>query len=203
METLIPIKTDNGKQVISARELHFFLESKQDFTTWIKSRIEKYDFVEGVEFTLHKFVERGTWKHEYAISLDMAKELAMVEGNEKGKIARRYFIECEKKMKDIFSSALPDSQPKLIALPIKSIAEKRKEIQSELMQTIKLNLNKGDLKSISERENIPYHKICKVMSSTIFDYDIIYLLYERAKNNLMFLETEVKILSEDLKNLSA
>ncbi len=108
MKELIKITEQNGNSVVSARELHKFLESKQDFTTWVKSRIEKYGFIENADFTLHKFMEGKTWKHEYALTLDTAKEIAMVEGNEKGKQARRYFIACEKKLKQV---ALDFSNP--------------------------------------------------------------------------------------------
>ena len=96
----------NNSEVNSvlARELHSFLESKQDFSTWIKNRIKKYDFIENVDFIKApqkngalKSTTYGQEKIEYYISIDMAKELSMVENNEKGKEARRYFIECEKK----------------------------------------------------------------------------------------------------------
>ena len=88
---------------VNARDLWKFLESKQDFSTWIKRRIEKYDFIEGQDYLLHKFVEQlpSGAKHciEYLISLDMAKELAMVENNERGRQARQYFIEVEKRFR--------------------------------------------------------------------------------------------------------
>lgn len=95
--------TLNGDSItaVNARDLWKFLESKQDFSTWIKRRIEKYDFIEGQDYLLHKFVEQlpSGAKHciEYLISLDMAKELAMVENNERGRQARQYFIEVEKR----------------------------------------------------------------------------------------------------------
>ena len=106
MNELIPLQpqTINGNAVetVNARELHTFLESKQDFSTWIKNRIEKYEFVENQDFiSFHKKMERvvgGTVRIEYFVSVGMAKELAMVENNEKGKQARKYFIECEKKL---------------------------------------------------------------------------------------------------------
>ena len=119
MDELIPLQpqTINGNAVetVSARELHEFLESKQDFSTWIKNRIEKYEFVENQDyFMLHKKMENpapqkngaeksmtyDNWQGriEYHITLDMAKELSMVERNEKGKQARKYFIECEKRL---------------------------------------------------------------------------------------------------------
>lgn len=100
MNELIKITEHDGKRAVNARELHQFLESKQDFSTWIKSRVEKYEFVEGQDFcSFHKIVERetgATTRIEYALTIDMAKELSMVENNEKGRMARKYFIECEK-----------------------------------------------------------------------------------------------------------
>ena len=92
----------NAVETVNARELHTFLESKQDFSTWIKNRIEKYEFVENQDYvSLHKKMEReigGTVRTEYFVSVSMAKELAMVENNDKGREARRYFIECEKQL---------------------------------------------------------------------------------------------------------
>lgn len=97
---LIKIETnDNGEKLVSGRDLHEFLESKQDFTDWIKNRIEKYGFIENEDFTLHKFMVGKSWKHDYILKLDIAKELSMVEGSSKGKQARLYFIECEKRLK--------------------------------------------------------------------------------------------------------
>ena len=112
MNELIKIenKEINNETVdtVNARELHAFLESKQDFSTWIKNRIEKYEFVENSDYTLlHKKMEQvsgAKYLIEYYITLDMAKELAMVERNEKGRQARRYFIECEKQLKEVISS---------------------------------------------------------------------------------------------------
>ncbi|MBT0572515.1 phage antirepressor KilAC domain-containing protein [Riemerella anatipestifer] len=130
MKALIKITEQNGQQAVSARELHSFLESKQDFSTWIKNRIEKYGFIEEQDFTLHKFVERGTWKHEYVLSIDTAKELAMVEGNEKGKQARRYFIECEKKLRT-GAYALPQTFAEALKLAAQQ-AERIELQQAEL-----------------------------------------------------------------------
>ena len=73
----------NAVETVSARELHEFLESKQDFSTWIKNRIEKYEFVENQDFvTFSENSEKGRPRLEYALTLDMAKELSMVERNE-------------------------------------------------------------------------------------------------------------------------
>ena len=100
MEKLL--KITNGKQLVLSRELHQFLEVGRDFTSWIKKRIEKYKFVENEDYqVISSFPQNGGKggrpKEEYLITLDMAKELSMVENNEKGRQARKYFIECEKK----------------------------------------------------------------------------------------------------------
>ena len=101
---LIKITEQNGKKAVSARELHAFLESKRDFSNWIKDRIEKYGFIENQDFEVfNKFGENSNGGRpliEYALSIDCAKEISMVEGNEKGKQARRYFIECEKQLQN-------------------------------------------------------------------------------------------------------
>lgn len=99
---LIKIEKKGKIETVNARELHEFLESKQDFSTWIKSRISKYSFIENDDYIrLHKKMEANNATIiEYHISVDMAKELSMVENNDKGKQARRYFIECENKVRN-------------------------------------------------------------------------------------------------------
>ena len=107
MKELIKIQesnlNDEAVQTVNARELHAFLESNRQFGNWIQERIEQYDFVEGVDFltNLLKTPTGGRPSKEYYISLDMAKELSMVERNQKGKEARKYFISCEKRLKQI------------------------------------------------------------------------------------------------------
>ncbi len=97
---IVKIVENNGKKTVDARELHQFLGSKRQFGNWIKQRIEQYDFVENQDFEVYnKFVknsEGGRPTIEYALSIEMAKELSMIENNEQGRVARRYFIECEK-----------------------------------------------------------------------------------------------------------
>lgn len=58
MEELIKIKEENGRRAVSARELHRFLESKQEFANWIRNRIEKYGFVENQDYEVFdKFIK--------------------------------------------------------------------------------------------------------------------------------------------------
>jgi len=95
-------------QTVDARLLHALLEVGKDFSTWIKDRIEQYGFVENHDFLAAQELSspksgssmaRPQRTIAYYLSLDMAKELAMVERNAKGRQARQYFIECERRAK--------------------------------------------------------------------------------------------------------
>ncbi len=90
---------------MNARELHAFLEVSNHFKDWITDRIQQYGFRENVDFVSlaenSAKPQGGRPTKEYRITLDMAKELCMVERNEKGKQARLYFIECERQLKAV------------------------------------------------------------------------------------------------------
>lgn len=91
----------------NARDLHDFLEVGKVFAAWINARIEEYGFEENKDFVVFSNSGKnsvGRRRKDYHLTLDTAKELAMVERNEKGRQIRRYFIECEKKLRD----ATPD-----------------------------------------------------------------------------------------------
>jgi anti-repressor protein len=84
--------------LLDARELWRFLESKQDFSTWIKKRITDFGFLAGADYLcFHKNMKaNNATLVEYYLKLDMAKELSMLERNAKGKEARLWFIAREK-----------------------------------------------------------------------------------------------------------
>ena len=107
MQNLVTITINmigkNLIQTVNARELHKFLENKAKFADWIQERITQYEFTQHVDFVvIHQITKDDTAfggnrkTIEYYLSLDMAKELSMVERNAKGKEARQYFIECER-----------------------------------------------------------------------------------------------------------
>lgn len=108
-QVLIVAKQSVGKDVIetiNARDEWRWVESKQEFSHWIKARIEEGGFVEGVDYTIDKKLKVKNQQHtttvgdpiEYHISLDMAKHIGMMERNAKGKEVRAYFIERDKKL---------------------------------------------------------------------------------------------------------
>ncbi|MBX2840493.1 MAG: antA/AntB antirepressor family protein [Flammeovirgaceae bacterium] len=91
--------------LINARDLHEFLGSKKDFSSWIKARINRYQFVENEDYTIAHPNGGASWggsnKVDYILTINMAKELAMVENTDKGREARRYFIEAEKTLNQL------------------------------------------------------------------------------------------------------
>ena len=117
-EGLVPIYENEYKEkLINARELHNILENKRQFANWIKQRIEQYEFIENKEFIrFNNFVkgdENGFGNKttiEYYLTLDMAKELCMVENNRIGKRLRLYFIEVEKRYSNILNSTNTTNQ---------------------------------------------------------------------------------------------
>ena len=100
MNELIKVHYWRGRNIVNARELHTFLESKSQFSDWIKDRIKKYQLVETQHFWVFQNIlknpEGGRPQHKYVLTLDIAKHLAMVESNHKGFMAREYFLECER-----------------------------------------------------------------------------------------------------------
>lgn len=97
---LIKVEVNShGVETINAKDLHEFLESKQRFADWIVNRITTYAFEENLDFiiTICKS-SGGRPSKEYHLTIDMAKELSMVERNEKGREIRQWFIERENKL---------------------------------------------------------------------------------------------------------
>lgn len=104
MNNLIKIEVnENQEQLVSGRELHEFLEIGTQYTKWFE-RMCEYGFVENTDYisiSQKRLTAQGneTEYIDHAIKLDMAKEIAMIQRSEKGKQARQYFIEVEKKFK--------------------------------------------------------------------------------------------------------
>jgi len=115
MNTLIPLyhKLIGSDEVnsVNARELHEYFQSKSDYSTWIKNRIKKYGFTENQDYIIIETKKQGnnaTLK-DYYITLDMGKELSMVESNEKGRKIRKYFIQIEKEYREALNAPIRTS----------------------------------------------------------------------------------------------
>ena len=105
MENLIKVSVnESNEQIVSGRELYEFLEVKTRYNDWIERKIKKYEFIENIDFitiTQKRVTAQGNEinYNEHILKLSMAKELAMLENNDKGKQARLYFIKCEEEYK--------------------------------------------------------------------------------------------------------
>lgn len=97
MNELIPIQNNDGKQAVLGRDLHEFLEVTTAYKDWFP-RMVAYGFEEGRDFS--SFLSESTGgrpRQDHILTLDMAKELSMIQRTERGKQARQYFIECERR----------------------------------------------------------------------------------------------------------
>lgn len=96
MESLIKIEERNGEQLVSGRDLHEFLEGSERFSKWWE-RMVSYGFEENKDYTPYQKVHPQNKQEytDYLMKISMAKELSMLQRNERGKQAREYFIKCE------------------------------------------------------------------------------------------------------------
>lgn len=113
-ENMLPVENGGNGLTVNSRDLYNRLCVGRDYSNWIKGRIREYGFEEGVDFSpvLAKINSadkdpRGRKRIDYIITLDMAKELAMVERSESGRVVRRYFIAVEKRYRDWIGFVLP------------------------------------------------------------------------------------------------
>ena len=117
---------------VDARELHEALNVGTAFTVWLTRRAEEFGFEIGVDYFPNLESKRiGSVSHnrtDYLLTLDTAKELAMVERTDKGREIRRYFIECEKQLREIHS----DQTPELPASPLEKLQQINAGLISEL-----------------------------------------------------------------------
>lgn len=116
---LVPVyETSTGDKVVFGTELHKVLEVKSKFADWVKNRLNDCEALEVEDYdSFSKILEKGGRPQmEYIIKLDTAKEMAMLERNEKGKQVRRYFIQVEKKFKGQYQNVLDNLSPELQAI---------------------------------------------------------------------------------------
>jgi len=130
---LVPVyETSTGEKVVYGSELHAVLEVKSRFNDWIRNRLNDCEAAENEDYeSFTKNLVSGGQSKEYLIKLDIAKEMAMLERNEKGKQVRRYFIQVEKKYKEKLKPKVP--QTYLEALKeLVAVEEEKERLQLEL-----------------------------------------------------------------------
>jgi anti-repressor protein len=158
---LIKITTnENGEQLVSGRELHEFLEVGTQYTKWF-DRMTEYGFAENVDFAVivkNDYDETafgGTRKiTDHAMTLDMAKEISMIQRTEKGKQARQYFIEVEKEYKEV-QKRLPNTREAIQQLLLQGVEEVNQRVDNmeERLSNVEENakLDTGDYNVVAKR----------------------------------------------------
>lgn len=163
MKELIPLNQSNPNSPVSARDLHKFLDIKTEFSKWC-SRMFEYGFTENEDYSLVKIGEGSAHnKIDFALTIDCAKEISMIQRSEKGKQARQYFIECEKIAKQSFNPA------QLSRIDILQIAMEAEKENQRLLQVVEVQEKKLESKSAKEAftDHLTDEEIYTIQSTAI------------------------------------
>lgn len=168
MNELLKVTTDNDRITLSARELHEFLEVSTRYNDWIKRMVE-YGFSENVDYqaiTQKRVTAQGneTTYVDHEITLDMAKEISMLQRNEKGKQARQYFIQLEKEWNSpekVMARALQFADKQIVelqnvnkTLQLENSSMKPKALFADAVSASKTSILVGDLAKILKQNGI-------------------------------------------------
>ena len=162
MNHLISITTnENDEQLVSGRELHKFLEVKTQYSKWFE-RMAEYGFTEDIDYiavSQKRLTAQGNQTEyiDHAMKLDMAKEVSMIQRNEKGKQARQYFLEVEKAWNNpdmIIKRAMDLQARKIIMLETENQQLKPKALFAEAVESSKGSILVRDLAKILKQNNV-------------------------------------------------
>lgn len=161
MNELLKVEYNDNRITVSARELHEFLEIGTEFAKWMHRMIE-YGFAEHNDYEV--FVKNddnllgGRPATDYQLTLDMAKELAMIQRNEKGKQARQYFLEIERRWNSpeyVMKRALEFANKKVEALMSENNVMKPKALFADAVSASHTSILVGDMSKLLRQNNVP------------------------------------------------
>lgn len=159
------------------------MDSKKDFSSWIKARIDKLELVEsrdyGVFTQMGENLSGGRPAKEYVVTIDIAKHLAMIEMTDKGRQVREYFIECEKQLKQI--------QPQF------KLPQTYKEALIELVNQVEIN----EQLQIDNQEK---QKVIEYQESKIENYDYVEATRRSKQELVSRLNKTIRLLAEQKFN---
>lgn len=158
MNELIPINMNDPERItVSARDLHEFLEVKDPYRNWFP-RMCEYGFEEDKDFrTFLCETSSGRPKHDAEITIDMAKELCMLQRNEKGKQARQYFIQLEKDWNSpekVMARALQIANKKMQVLEAKAEEDKPKVLFADSVAASNTSILVGELAKLLRQNGV-------------------------------------------------
>lgn len=178
MGELIPIHNNDGRQAVMGRDLHKFLEVTTRYNDWIGRLIEKYGFVEGQDYVLKNEYVRGSNGREYEqanhiLTLDLAKEISMVQNNDKGRQARRYFIECERRAKEPAELSPEELMARAIKVAdstIKELEAKTRELEPAAKSWTYLAAPGGDYSVAGAAKTLSRDPNISIGRNKLFDF---------------------------------
>lgn len=162
MNNLIAVNYEGKQPSVSGRELHDALEIKTAYKDWFP-RMCEYGFTEGEDYTLKnervpsEKRERTYEQTDHALTIPMAKELCMLQRNDKGKKFRQYFIKVEEAWNSpemVMKRALEFANRKVEELTAQITADKPKVLFAEAVETAKTSINVGDLAKLLKQNGV-------------------------------------------------
>ena len=190
---LIPVHTNpDGGKAVMGRDLHEFLEVKKAYTTWFMSMAE-YGFSAGQDFLPKKeeINGRGRPQQDHIISLDMAKEISMIQRTERGKQARQYFIECERRLKQVQPELTPEQlMAKALLQAEQTMLEQTQAIEAlnTRVEDMEPSYNLGEA-LLSTEDNIYVGDMAKMLKSRGLFYGGRTKLFAWLKDNDYIMKT--------------
>ena len=165
MNELINVKVNESQeQIVSGRELHEFLGVETPYHIWFP-RMKDYGFIENVDFSsFEQKSTNGRPSTDHVLKIDMAKEISMLQRNEKGKMARQYFIELEKQWNSpesvmaraikIADRKILDYQAKVTQLEHKAKEDKPKVLFADAVSASKNSILVGELAKLLKQNSV-------------------------------------------------
>lgn len=157
MNEIIKVNYENDRPTVLARELHDFLEVKTAFKDWFP-RMCEYGFSEGIDFSSFLSESSGGRPAQDAqLTIEMAKEICMLQRNERGKQARQYFIQLEKDWNSpekVMARALQIADKRIRALEVKVEEQKPKVLFAESVEAAKTSILIGELAKLLKQNGI-------------------------------------------------
>lgn len=158
MNELLRVTYDNDRITVSARELHKFLEATERFANWFE-RMSQYGMVEGDDFVGCKVFNTQAHQElqDYQLTIECAKEFCMLQRNEKGKMARQYFIQLEKDWNSpdkVMARALLMANRRLEEQNVQIERMRPKEIFADAVSASKTSILVGELAKLISQNGV-------------------------------------------------
>ena len=158
MNEIIKVNYENDRPTVSGRELHGFLEVGTEFRHWFP-RMCEYGFTEGVDYTpvIFEHPQNHQSTTDYQLTIEMSKEIAMIQRNEKGKQARQYFIALEKQWNTpeaVMARALKMAETTIKTLQTTVIEQRPKVIFADAVSASKTSILVGDMAKLLKQNGV-------------------------------------------------